>query len=72
MSETKYQVITVTENWCGEEDEDQLFGNINYKIYKFNRDRSKGKQRGDGVATLVSKQINSKIILNYTVVYICI
>ena len=39
-----------------------MFGNIDYNIYRCDRDPKGGKTRGSGVVTLISKECNSEMI----------
>ena len=50
------------ETWCKDRDTDRMFDNIDYNIYRCDRDTDGGKTRSGGVLTLISKKYNSEII----------
>ena len=62
LSVIKYDVILFTETWCKDKDTSRMFGNIDYNIYRCDRDPNGGKSRGGGVVTLISKECNSEMI----------
>ena len=64
LSVHKYSIIALTETWCDERDTDSMLGNINYNIFRCNRDMTVNKVKGGGVMTLVSKDLNSDIIFS--------
>ena len=64
LSVHKYSIIALTETWCDKRDTDSMLGNINYNIFKSNREMSVNKVKGGGVMTLISKDLNSEIIFS--------
>ena len=62
LSVINYDIIILTETWCKDRDTDRMFDNIDYNIYRCDRDTEGGKTRSGGVLTLISKKYNAEII----------